>query len=85
MWPGRLRLVTPSDELESGWGDKSSCPLLDSSSVLGLPSDSLGEKTGEMTPRYGSVPASSAPGAGGDDGGDGRTLCFDTLWESFPE
>lgn len=44
MWLGRLRLVTPSDELESGCGDKSSCPLLDSSSVLGLPSDSLVEE-----------------------------------------
>lgn len=41
MWLGRLRLATLSEEPESGWGDKSSWPLLDSSSVLGLPSDSL--------------------------------------------
>lgn len=46
MGLGRLRLVTPSDELDSGCGDRSSWPLLDSSSVLGLPSDSLQRKRG---------------------------------------
>lgn len=38
---GRLKLVPPSEVLARERGDKSSCPLLDSSSVLGLPSDSL--------------------------------------------
>lgn len=34
-------VITPSEELERGRGDNSSWPLLDSSSVLWLPSDSL--------------------------------------------
>ena len=33
--------MVPSEEFERGLGESSSCPLLDSSSVLWLPSDSL--------------------------------------------
>lgn len=39
-------VITPSEELERGRGDSSSWPLLDSSSVLWLPSDSLWKKAG---------------------------------------